>query len=230
MRTVLSGFEDMDAVPSMFVLMGDFQSYSCNTVSTDHNSIRDNFRRLAHLIAQFHRLRDSTWVFVPGPRDPGLGGILPRPPLADVFRAEVRAHLPAAVFASNPCRIRYHGTQVVVFRDDLEARMRKLCLLPPAGNEMPETMFENLAATLLQQSHLCPLPMAVQPVFWCYDHALRLYPLPDVCIIADPCRAAEFSYEGCVCLNPGSFMNGTFAALKTASKEVEACQLPQDDD
>jgi DNA polymerase alpha/epsilon subunit B len=72
-------------------------------------------------------------VFVPGPRDPGLSGILPRPPLADMFRAEVAAHLPTAVFASNPCRIRYHGTQIVVFRDDLEARMRKLCLLPPAG-------------------------------------------------------------------------------------------------
>jgi hypothetical protein len=63
-------------------------------------------------------------------------------------------------------------------------------------------MFENLAVTLLQQSHVCPLPMTAQPVYWNYDHALRLYPLPDVVVVADPSRAADFAYEGCTCINP----------------------------
>lgn len=44
-------------MPKMFVLMGDFQSYSCNTATVDHVAIRDNFRQLASLIAKHHRLR-----------------------------------------------------------------------------------------------------------------------------------------------------------------------------
>lgn len=56
-RIGIAGFEEMDQVPKMFVLMGDFQSYSCNTASVDHVAIRDNFRQLASLIAKYHRLR-----------------------------------------------------------------------------------------------------------------------------------------------------------------------------
>ncbi|WZZ23342.1 hypothetical protein YC2023_124729 [Brassica napus] len=30
----------------------------------------------------------------------------------------------------------------------------------------------------IPQSHLCPLPLMVQPIIWNYDHSLRLYPTP----------------------------------------------------
>lgn len=35
-----------------------------------------------------------------------------------------------------------------------------------------------LIAQVLEQAHLGPLPPLVRPVYWNYDHALRLYPLP----------------------------------------------------
>lgn len=35
-----------------------------------------------------------------------------------------------------------------------------------------------LVTTLTHQSHLCPLPLSVQPIIWNYDHCLRLYPTP----------------------------------------------------
>ena len=72
-------------------------------------------------------------------------------------------------------------------------------------------MFEHLAATLLQQSHLCPVPLEAQPVFWNFDHALHLYPLPDVLVLADRAPCASFGFpsmpadqagQSCVCLNP----------------------------
>lgn len=99
--------------------------------------------------------KESTWVFMPGPRDPGLGGILPRPPLAEIFQNEIRGHLPEAVFASNPCRIRYHNLQIVVFRADLEARMRKLCLLPPAGRKPALALSPHKASAGFRQTFAC---------------------------------------------------------------------------
>jgi hypothetical protein len=72
-------------------------------------------------------------------------------------------------------------------------------------------MFEHLCATLLQQSHMCPVPLESQPVFWNYDHALHLYPLPDVLVLADRAPCASFAFpsmpadqadQACICLNP----------------------------
>ena len=74
-------------------------------------------------------------------------------------------------------------------------------------------MFEHLCATLLQQSHLCPVPLEAQPVFWNFDHALHLYPIPDVLVLADRAPCASFAFppmpadqldQSCVCLNPVS--------------------------
>lgn len=55
-------------------------------------------------------------MFVPGPNDPGLGHVLPQPALPSYFTAELSALLPGAVFATNPCRIRYFSRELVVFR------------------------------------------------------------------------------------------------------------------
>lgn len=35
-----------------------------------------------------------------------------------------------------------------------------------------------LVATIIHQSHLCPLPLSIQPIIWNYDHCLHLYPTP----------------------------------------------------
>lgn len=85
-------------------------------------------------------------------------------------------------------------------------RMRRKALLPPKCDAAAGTseMFGHLALTVLQQSHLCPLPLVLQPVYWQYDHALHLYPLPSVVVIADSLRQAEHSHRGCRVLNPVS--------------------------
>ena len=32
--------------------------------------------------------------------------------------------------------------------------------------------------SIIDQSHLCPLPQKVKPILSSFDHSLRLYPLP----------------------------------------------------
>ena len=106
------------------------------------------------------------------------------------------------------------------------ARRRSTCMLTPvAPTRLPlclspysysageaktadlsaaETMFEHLCLTLVHESHLCPVPFTSQPVYWQYDHALRLYPVPDALIIGDSTPAASCITDGCACINPVS--------------------------
>ena len=87
-----------------------------------------------------------------------------------------------------------------------------------------DAMFEHLCATLLQQSHLCPVPLEAQPVFWNFDHALHLYPIPDVLVLADRVPCASFGFpampadqaeQSCVCLNPVSATQSPIALHRT---------------
>ncbi|KAK9827395.1 hypothetical protein WJX81_006181 [Elliptochloris bilobata] len=226
---VLAGFEEMDEPPSVMLLMGNFQSAAC---AADAAAVKENFSALAATLSRFLRLLEHTrYVFVPGPGDPGPGDVLPRPPLPAALTGAVRAAVPNAVFATNPCRLRHYTQEIVVFRDDLECRMRRMCLRPPAGGGAARgEMFEHLCATLLQQSHLCPLPLEAQPVVWAHDASLRLYPLPHALVLADSAPSTHCTFEGTVCLNPGSLAAGTFAAYVPGLREVELCDIPGAED
>ena len=79
----------------------------------------------------------------------------------------------------------------MLLRDDLLRKMQRHALAPPprapasaeAGGEGGEQgaasaaddASEHLVQTVLDQGHLCPLPLGARPVVWNYDHALRLY-------------------------------------------------------
>lgn len=105
-------------------------------------------------------------------------------------------------------RIKFYTQEIVFFRQDLLYRMRRSSLIPPSTEETSDP-FEHvgwffsllnfpdnqklknfdsangiilfqLVATITHQSHLCPLPLTVQPIIWNYDHCLRLYPTPDL--------------------------------------------------
>ena len=72
------------------------------------------------------------------------------------------------------------------------------------------------------------MPLEAQPVFWNFDHALHLYPIPDVLVLADRVPCASFGFpampadqleQSCVCLNP---VSATLPRLPI----INACKLP----
>lgn len=67
-----------------------------------------------------------------------------------------------------------------------------------------DALFEHLCMTVLQQSHLCPVPLENQSVYWQYDHALHLYPAPDLVVLADSAASAQFTFKDTACVNPVS--------------------------
>jgi DNA polymerase epsilon subunit 2 len=83
------------------------------------------FSALGDLLLEFPALvRSAQFVLVPGSADPVATALLPRPPLPSVVAGALRAKLGGRVhLASNPCRIIYFSQELVVFRDDIMARM-----------------------------------------------------------------------------------------------------------
>jgi DNA polymerase epsilon subunit 2 len=84
-------------------------------------------------------------------------------------------------------------------------------------------LFRHLAATLVQQAHLAPLPIAQLPVYWEHDHALRLYPAPHCVVLGDRTeQQALAKFEDTELVNPGCFADdGSFAVYRPATREVE---------
>ena len=65
------------------------------------------------------------FIFVPGPNDPFdvSNLVLPRRALPNSLVSGLKSKLPKVSFPSNPCRISYKSSEIVIFRDDLMSRM-----------------------------------------------------------------------------------------------------------
>lgn len=84
----------------------------------------EGFDSLADLIASYPLItRNTHFVFVPGPLDIAVNCILPRRPLLSSLVHRLKAKIPKVHFATNPCRIKFFNQEIVVFREDLMARM-----------------------------------------------------------------------------------------------------------
>lgn len=61
-----------------------------------------------------------------------------------------------------------------------------------------------------------------RPIHWQYDHALRLWPMPDLLVLADRTDQYSWRYEDCLVLNPGQFTaDFSFVVYRPASFETE---------
>jgi len=84
----------------------------------------EGFDSLADLIASYTLItRRTHFVFVPGPLDLTVNSVLPRKPLLASFTARLRSKIPNVHLASNPCRLKFFGQEIVVYRDDVMSRM-----------------------------------------------------------------------------------------------------------
>ncbi|KAG9130326.1 hypothetical protein Leryth_004313 [Lithospermum erythrorhizon] len=222
LEVVLDGYENVEVVPSLFVFMGNFCSRPCNLAFNSYSMLRSQFGKLGQKVAACPRLMEkSTFLFIPGPDDIGPSTALPRCPLPMYLTQEFQRHVPNSFFMSNPCRIKFYTQEIVFFRQDLLYKMRRSCLMPPSTEETSDP-FEHLVATITHQSHLCPLPLSVQPIIWSYDHCLHLYPTPHTIVLGDRSEQKAFKYAGTTCFNPGSFSkDSTFIVYRPSTGEVE---------
>lgn len=98
---------------------------------------------------------------------------------------------------SNPCRLKCFGQEIVIYREDIMARMLRnlVGVKPDVQNDdmkrfvcfpLPTCILirrtdgsRKLVQSVIDQSHLSPFTKTIQPVLSEYDHTLRLYPMPN---------------------------------------------------
>jgi len=125
----------------------------------------------------------------------------------------------------------FFDQEIVIFREDLMARMlRNVVGVKP--DVKSEDLKRFLVQSILDQSHLSPLTINIQPVLSDYDHSLRLYPLPTTLVLADKYDSYKVTYTGCHVLNPGSFVGKSlvFSTYTPAEVNSEECVLPMDEE
>ncbi|XP_010418726.1 PREDICTED: DNA polymerase epsilon subunit B-like [Camelina sativa] len=222
LETVLHRFESVETVPSLFVFMGNFCSRPCNLSFGSYSSLRQQFGKLGRMIGNHPKLKaNSRFLFIPGPHDAGPSTVLPRCGLPEYLTEELREVIPNAIFSSNPCRVKFDNKEIVFFRQDLLYRMSRSCLITPSSEETTDP-FEHLVSTLIHQSHLCPLPLLVQPIIWNYDHCLKLYPTPHTIVLGDKSEQKDCRIGGAKCFNPGSFStDSTYVVYRPSTQEID---------
>jgi len=239
LRSLLDGFARSGSIPALFLLMGNFLSAPFGASPGDAARFREGAAALAALLADFPDVAAAAhFVLVPGPGDPGAAPVLPRPPLpaalcAPLLGAGARARV---TLATNPCRLRFFSQEVTVFRAEVTTRLVRASALPPAVPRAPDAppgapaepppapqpLAAHVAATLVAQGHALPLPLASQPVYWEYDHALRLSPTPDALIVGEDQLFWAADANGAVVFCPGSFAaDASFAVYRPAARSVE---------
>ena len=248
LEEMFSVFSQSDAVPTAFVVTGNFMSRPFGHSYEDTKILTEHFDQLANMISKYSKIRKgSQFIFVPGPSDPSTGhaNVLPRPAIPSIFTARLRQVLQNnVVFASNPCRIRFFTQEIVILRENVLHKMQRSAILKckksPVQQESSSKMdvdeeeeeeeevedkvdiTDHLLKTVCDQSHLCPLPLDTRPVYWAHDHAMWLYPLPDLILFADNFDQWSRCYDDCMAANPGIFSTDfSFIVYRPTSKDVE---------
>eukprot|EP01117_Protostelium_nocturnum_P005666 TRINITY_DN2046_c0_g1_i1.p1 TRINITY_DN2046_c0_g1~~TRINITY_DN2046_c0_g1_i1.p1 ORF type:complete len:464 (-),score=143.34 TRINITY_DN2046_c0_g1_i1:39-1430(-) len=207
---------------SAVVLMGNFTS--------NHKGFAENIQdlqlgleKLGELIASIPRLSKTHFIIIPGPNDPGgsVSNVWPLPPLPKAFTKNLRAKVPNLHLASNPCRMRFYGKDILIYREDLSGKLRRHCIVPPRdGQDCTETS-HHLVKTICDGGHLCPLPLQNRPTHWNLDHCLQIFPLPDVLVLADK-QQFSHPYNGCSSMSPGSFsLDGSCISYSPSTSSVD---------
>ncbi|RLN96760.1 hypothetical protein BBJ28_00025649 [Nothophytophthora sp. Chile5] len=239
-------FEGLESLqPTLFVLMGDFMSASIGggAGSNSLQDLREYLEELGNLILKYPGLVEaSRFVLVPGPNDPGSSRAFPRHPLPELCTRELLRKLPNVTCSTNPCRIRYYTQDLVIFREDLHQKMQRHAILPPMPEEEEEAapmdegedeaapalsgasvdISKHLAKTLIDQAHLCPMPLMACPINWDFDASLQLFPLPDVLVLGDSTEQYQLGYSAVAVFHPGPFhVDFSFVLYRPSTNTTE---------
>ncbi|CAF3412594.1 unnamed protein product [Rotaria socialis] len=207
--------------PFAFIFCGNFLSRP--TANLYINDLSDAFKTFSKLVSKYPDICErSHFIFVPGPQDRHAPKIYPRAPLPSSINDILKKRIRHLHLATNPVRIQYCTQEIVIFREDLLQKLCRYCIKLPLDN-LPM----HLCHTLVTQAHLSPLPVYMTPIYWAYDHALHLYPLPDLIVVCDKFKSITDTIADCTIINPGSFAINKycFKVYLPATREVEDSQI-----
>jgi DNA polymerase epsilon subunit 2 len=89
-----------------------------------------------------------------------------------------------------------------------------------------------MVRTILDQGHLSPITLAMQPVYWEYDYSLRLTVQPNAIVIGEDRDPYVFKYADTLAMNPGTFSGETpFIVYRPGRQAAEKSYInaPEDE-
>jgi len=196
LNVLFTGFEEADAIPSAFVLVGNFNSKPFNSFAGDsYRSFQKGFDALTQILSRHPKtLEMAKIVIVPGPTDPGFG-VLPQPPFSDNLIRGITSRFPNVVLGSNPCRIRFFNRHIVIYSGSVVRGLKHNRLVSSSTvddlglalrSSEKDHEADRLTRCILSQMHLSPGPARDNSIIWDHDAGLRLYPPPHALFISDP--------------------------------------------
>ena len=246
LHTVFSAFDEGQP-PAIVVLAGPFLSSARATTATSAPHLTSaaassslassavatsllaaHLAMLGDVIASYPRLNAHTqFVLLPSAADCVFGGVLPLPPLLSASHS-LSSKVKQLVLAGNPHHIHYYGKHIVLHRHAVMHTLSRHALLYTRSDDEQQQQqavqsdHRHLLCTLLSQSHLSPLTLDAQPVYWSYDSSLSLYPLPHVLFVLDERCEFEVEYDGCLAIGGRSLASrGEFIVYYPASNRCE---------
>jgi DNA polymerase epsilon subunit 2 len=183
---LFSGFEEAEAIPPVFVLMGNFTPAPFRQMNGDWvRNFQKSMDSLSHVLGRHPTtLANSRIVLVPGPND-ASNGILPQPPLSDALTRGIATRFPSVVLATNPCRIRFFNRDLVFFNGSIVTPLKRNRIVAPAVGHDDDGA-DKLVRAVLSQCHLCPGLADRNSIVWDHDAGLRMYPPPHALFLSEP--------------------------------------------
>lgn len=236
---LFEGYET-NVPPKAYVFMGSFCSSAFLPTADGVKAYREGFEHLKFLMRRLpnHLRLGTRFIFVPGPNDPGPT-TLPRPALPGYLTAGLADDVPNVILATNPCRIRHLGRELVFFRHDVMRLLRRHEVLPlrqpdvsgsAGGAPSHQHVRYEMVRLLLDQAHLVPLPLEESNILWSFDHALRLYPLPHAVFVGGASEPFECKYQECDFASVGPFhRDASFYAFHPVQGLLEPCDVPDEE-
>ncbi len=179
-RKILSGFEQNGLSP-LYVMIGSFFSKSYFKVNNGKEIMKQQFHRLGEVISEFPGQQEyAKFIFIPGPLDAGCNVAVPRKGIPEQLVESLKSKVKHIAFASNPSKIRCYTQEIVIYREDLLKKMQRHLAIPLSYETDVGDVSEQLVRSICAQGHLCPLTLPARPIQWELDHAMRLFPLPDM--------------------------------------------------
>lgn len=213
--------------------------------SENYKSYFDNF---AELLSGFPLVVNKCkFVLIPGVNDPwkstyslGIPSLtaLPQFPIPKVFTSRLERLLPKGhlIYGWNPMRINYISQELVLFRDDLMNKLKRIDIVFESDLEFEkatldkentgkDTEVENiigdgvhlsskikqarqLVKTILDQGNLQPFLKDLRVINTNFQHLMRIEPLPTTIMLFDSrFECFEVTYNGCKVANLGSLIS-----------------------
>ena len=223
--TLFSGYENAEAIPSAYVLIGNFLSSRVGVDGALVRAYQRAFEDFGRLLAKHpETVRRSRIIMIPGSQDPGCGRSLPQAGLSDFLTYDVRQRY-GVMLASNPVRIKLGDREVVIMSGGLAGALKRRRIVGQEDHDVNKMV----ARAVINQMHLWPVNDD-RGVIWDWDNALRLYPVPHAIFLAEGKVSNHCMHAGCHFSTVGAFgKEGAFflysPSQQSKDTEVELSKL-----